>query len=280
MWKSRILLVTGLVSSIFCCALIQTAFLRYNKGKSAKGESNYFSSLARVQNAAMAPARIALVGSSITARLPDRSQNFDDVVNLGIDGGCALDGLQLLCDQVVVVTDVVVVEVNTLAVGLHSSSVSVSDQDFGKWFVWGAKFPLLSYQARPSSQSYMFAKNVLSHDSAPIAESWEIILKPEEFNQKNLLSLENLESTRVDQLCHWIEILQQRGLKVVMLQYPPASGQLSKEFVMAENIARRCSVPLYDLGKLQEELNISFTDSVHMTSASAIQVSQLLRQFF
>ena len=76
-----------LVLSLAACFGLQSLALHLVGGRTAKSESNFFSSIARIQTGAAEPvAEVFLVGSSLTGRFPSRSAEFPDVANLGCDG--------------------------------------------------------------------------------------------------------------------------------------------------------------------------------------------------
>lgn len=255
----------------------QFALIRKVDGRPGKGESNFFSSLARVQRACAAECEMALVGSSVTGRLPDRTAGIAGIANLGIDGGNGLDGLRAIEDGLVQVRRHVVIETNTLAVGLHAKDVQVSDGFDGLWFQLGKKFPLFSYSARPTSMIYLLARSRSSADAGaaatpPAAPS----LGPEVITRLPELPLPALEEGRVDRMCQGIETLKQRGILVTLVQYPPAANETSMEYRMAAAISARCQIPLWNLGRALPKDTYVLTDGIHLDARSAREVTELL----
>ena len=126
---------------------VHTFFIFGTTDPTLKGESNYFSTLARLQTAAdVKSPQIAFVGSSLTGRLPMASLDRK-AINLGCDGGSSLDSLLLLTSGSFSIPPVVVIEANVL----ESDSLSLHGITQSAWFRCGRRFPLVSAAYRPSS---------------------------------------------------------------------------------------------------------------------------------
>jgi hypothetical protein len=270
-WRYSAALVAGLVALV----LIQTKATRALEGSWVKGESNFFSSLARVQNAAAKPARVALVGSSITGRLPDRGSGFPGIVNVGIDGGSAIDGLRAINEGIVQVTDEVIIEINTLTVGLYAEGVKVSGSLRSPWFRAGLQYPPLSYRSRPTGMFYSWAR---SREGA--WESGQGNILRDGFSLPKLGTsgpqLGAVEEARVAQISDLLSEARSKGLKVTLVQYPPAITEESVQYGMAMAISERSGVPIWNLGKEIQSGTVEFTDAVHLAPGSASKVLNTL----
>lgn len=269
--------VAAFLIGLVVWGIAQMQAMRMLEGNWGKGESNFFSSLARVQNAAERPARVALVGSSITGRLPDRSSGFPEVVNVGIDGGSALDGLRAIDQGVIQVTDEVVIEINTLSVGLHAEGVQVAGSLSSPWFRAGLKFPAFAYRARPTGMFYSWARNrgtrPKPEDGGVLKEGFGLPAEPDRFQ---VPQFGPEEAARIDQISNLVLRAKSRGLKVTLVQYPPAKDEESVHFSMARVIAQRCKVPVWNLGDQIRPEAVEFTDAVHLTGGSAAEVLKVL----
>ena len=121
--------------------------------KVSKGESNYFSSLNRIQYAASEPNDIVLVGSSIIGRLPGRESGIADVGNLGIDGGSTLDGLRVFDEKSIICRKLLVCEMNTI-LSPNAGSKLLSKGVNGVMFDLGCNFNHFAVGSRPSFMAY------------------------------------------------------------------------------------------------------------------------------
>ena len=112
------------------CFGVQTIALRLVGGKTVKSESNYFSSIARIQNANReneVPPRVILLGSSMIARLGDRTASVPGVVNMGCDGGSAFITLRAIDRGELRAAPVIVVEANSLAIELQHRGKEIAE---------------------------------------------------------------------------------------------------------------------------------------------------------
>ena len=75
---------------------VQTLALRAVGGRTAKSESNFFSSVGRIQAGTTGKVDAMMLGSSITGRLPDKAQGYAGWANMGCDGGSAVVTLRAM----------------------------------------------------------------------------------------------------------------------------------------------------------------------------------------
>jgi hypothetical protein len=266
---------TALLAGLAALVMVQAKATRALDGTWGKGESNFFSSLARLQNAAAKPAKVALVGSSITGRLPDRGSGFPGIVNVGIDGGSSFDGLRAIDEGIIQVTDEVVIEINTLSVGLHAEGVQVAGSLNSPWFRAGLKCPTLSYGSRPTGLFYSWARNrgvtAQSVHGEILRDGFSL---PVRAPSRPKLGAE--EEARADQISNLVLAAKSKGLKVTLVQFPPAIAEESVPFAMGLAIAERCGVPIWNLGKEIQPGAVEFTDAVHLAPGSATKVLKTL----
>lgn len=85
-----------LAITLALCFAAQSLALHLSGGRTAKSESNFFSSIGRIQAGAQGKPEVMVLGSSITGRLPDRTQGFHGWANMGCDGGSAVDALRAM----------------------------------------------------------------------------------------------------------------------------------------------------------------------------------------
>jgi hypothetical protein len=143
------------------CFGAQTLALRLFGGKTVKSESNYFSSIARIQNGDREEARVLMLGSSMIARLADRTQPIPGVANLGCDGGSAVITLRAIARGELKAAPLIVVEANSLSFELEHRGKEIAESIGSDWFKLGTKVPNLSATARPTAFVYskLLARN-------------------------------------------------------------------------------------------------------------------------
>jgi hypothetical protein len=132
------------------CFGAQTLALRMVGGRTVKSESNYFSSIARLQTGNREKARVLMLGSSMTARLSDRTKPIPGIVNLGCDGGSAVITLRAIDRGDLKAAPLIIVEANMLAFELEHRGKEIAESIGSDWFKLGTKFPNLSATARPT----------------------------------------------------------------------------------------------------------------------------------
>ena len=146
--------LAGLLGMFAVCLGVQTLALRASGGKSLKSESNYFSSIARIQTETQGKPRIMLLGSSMTGRLGDRARHFDGVANLGCDGGSAVVTLRAMDRGILPTAPLLIVEANSLSFELEQRGKEIGAAIDSPWFQLGIKTPNLGATARPTAFAY------------------------------------------------------------------------------------------------------------------------------
>jgi len=144
-----------LALTLTACFGIQTLALHHVGGRTTKSESNFFSSIARIQTGAAEPvAKVFLAGSSLTGRFPSRTAEFPDVANLGCDGESAAVVMRAIDKGILPLPPVLVIEGNTLYREQTASESLVGTVMESQWFELGRNIPNLSATARPSAFAY------------------------------------------------------------------------------------------------------------------------------
>lgn len=244
---------------------------------SVKGESNYFSTLARLQTAARVETpQIAFVGSSLTGRFPMECLGRKGI-NLGCDGGSSLDSMLLLSSGSFKVPPHVVIEANVL----ESDSTSLRGIAEGGWFKLGVELPGFSAAYRPSSLFYRCLKQSVSHLDSGVnmrAAQWAAFReRPKVPVSKHEIKDASLaEYARITEL---VVALKKTGCRVMVVWIPNGRGrgELSQKQVgQAEQMAADCNVPFFDLRELDELKLVDYTDGVHLDERSAANVVQLI----
>lgn len=267
----------GAACSLVLCFGLQ-AFAYYGLGwKTGKGESNYFSTLARFQAAGHPAAEIAFVGSSITGRLPGREVGNANVANLGSDGGPALDGLRMLVAGTIALPRFLVIETNTLYGGVGYGESLMARSRHGPWFALGARCPLLGASARPTAMGYARLSRrprVLEGESFAVTQT--------QISSVEMSEVSKQEWQRFHDYADAITTLQKRGVRVILVQMPSGAMQGRDKQLIEWSIyemQKRYRIPYIDLQQQIPRTQLHFTDAVHLAPDSAARVMHTIRMF-
>jgi hypothetical protein len=256
--------------SLAACFAAQALALRASGGRFTKSESNFFSSIGRIQAGARETPEIMILGSSITGRLPDRANGFAGVANMGCDGGSAADTLRAIDDGLLPRALIIIVEANALQVALRGES-EIAMAMRGPWFRVGNAIPLLGADARPSAAFYspLLAKRTgsfgapdgedLGDDSAPIPPdpAWRDLDLPEN------------ESKLATELARRIANLRAKGSRVIVAWLPPPRANQEPPAAWIRMMIAESGAEWWDLGQHADPELVQLTDHVHMNAASA-----------
>ena len=259
----------ALVLGLVVCFGAQTLVLRLTGGRTTKSESNFFSSVARLQSGIRGTPRVMLLGSSITGRLPDRNRGFEGVGNLGCDGGSAAEILRAMDKGIIPRAPELIVEGNTLyrAVGAGETELAAA---LGKqWFRRGVAIPNLGAAARPSSVAYTLLMErkmgSASAGSAPVIPTRTrpvlVAGAPAQVSPAGNVLL--------DELTGILARLTAAGTKIIIVMLPPGAQAGTPNRVLPEELARRSGLPFWDLAAAIPPDSVRFTDGVHMDPPSA-----------
>ncbi len=262
------------------CFVAQSLALRGSGGRFTKSESNFFSSVGRIQAGTVGKPEVMLLGSSITGRLPDRAQGFAGFANMGCDGGSALDALRAMDAGILPVAPILVVEANTLSRAMESSFSEVGQAMGRPWFKIGMEVPAVSAYARPSAFFYslLLARRVGGYGDPDSGVSLEVKSLPGTIEAKEDLLLTSREDGLKDEVVAMISRLSARGGKVVFVWLPPgrADGSDIPDWIKA-TIAESGSL-WWDLGQEADNQLVTLTDGIHMAAPSAARTVISLRE--
>lgn len=260
-----------LALALAACFGLQSLALHLVGGRTTKSESNFFSSIARIQTGAAAPiVKIYLLGSSLTGRFPSRSEEFPDVANLGCDGESAAIVMRAIDKGTLPLPPVLVIEGNTLYRELDSGPGMVSSVIESQWFRLGRKVPNIGATARPSAFAYsillerkigntdMGEREMLPTDAIPA-------IPPASYTHP--LSRRGLEVIR--ELSEMAARFRSRGCHMLIVQLPPGAKPGAVNTRIPYEFSRESGIPLLDLSKDLPPGAVRYTDGVHMAPASA-----------
>lgn len=266
----------SLAVALGACFAAQSAVLRWTGGRTTKSESNFFSSIARVQSGMRGTPQVMLLGSSMTGRLPDRSRGFEGVANLGCDGGSAVETLRAMDAGTIPRPPEIIVEGNTLyrAVGAGETQISAA---LGKrWFRTGAEFPNLGAAGRPSSVAYtMLMERKMGRSDAATVQGFEVATRPAKV-EGNGGHFDAKEDALLEETAGILRKLVAAGSKVTIVMLPPGAEPGTPNRTLPEELARRAGVPFWDLAAAVPQDQVHFTDGVHMDPASAAATMRTL----
>ncbi len=253
-----------------CAALflLQGLALRMSGGSTIKSESNFYSSLARVQSGTQGQPDIMLLGSSLTGRFPDRSHGFAGVANIGCDGGSAADLLRAIDQGLLPATGVLVIEGNTFYRATGDPISEIHNALRSPWFRVGLQLPLLSAYARPAAFLYspLLARKI-GRAQGPAGPLLPVSSVPEVVSHPNHLSDE--ARTLVDEMAGIFQRLQSRNIRLLLVILPPGAEADSPNIRIPRELSRLSGVPLLDLTRNLPPDAVRYTDGVHMDPASA-----------
>lgn len=255
------------------CFGAQSLALRLAGGKTVKSESNYFSSLARIQNSVREAPEVVLLGSSMTGRIADRVEAVPGVANLGCDGGSAVVTLRAMDRGLLPTAPLVIVEANSLAFELEGRGREISAAMDGAWFRLGARVPVFGATARPTAFGYSWLMGRRA-GSAPVAmaEGLPVSSAPRVMDSQLVLPPE--AAALVDELCGIFARLEARGSRVWLVVLPP--GAVGIEAGLPQVLAAESGVAWWDLNDGLEDGAVGFTDGLHLDGPGAAMVLRSL----
>lgn len=252
------------------CFAAQTALLHWTGGRTTKSESNYFSSLARLQSGSRGEPRVMLLGSSITGRLPDRSRGFEGVANLGCDGGSAVEVLRAMDAGTIPRPPAMIVEGNTLYRAVGAKETELAQAMSKRSFRTGVDIPNLGAGGRPSAVAYTLLMERKMGSVDPLATMpLPVASRPASLAQAQGAEFTKAEDELLEELKAILQRLAAAGSKVSIVVLPPGADPASTQRTLPEELARRSGVPYWDLASAIGKDAVRYTDGVHMDPPSA-----------
>jgi hypothetical protein len=266
-----------LALTLAACFGIQSLALRAVGGKTNKSESNFFSSLARIQSGIRDHPEIMLLGSSMTGRLPDRNQGFPGVANLGCDGSSAVDTLRAMDEGKLPMAPVLIIEGNTLYRAVSGTRTEIARAIDSPWFKVGSQVRNLSATARPAAFAY---SNLMARKLGTANQDLQILKtksSPEILNGP-APALDEAEARLIHDLAAVIGRLQKRGSRFLITVIPPGGTSDSAYVRLPMALALEARVPYWNIHSELPQDFISYTDGLHMSPRSAAAIMKLLSE--
>lgn len=261
----------GMVFCLILCFLLQA--VAGHLAQSGKGESNYFSSMARLERA-VEPAQAMILGSSLTGRLPDRALGIAGWCNVGIDGGSAVDGLMALDEGLLPLPRLIVIEANSLSVSLSKRQSDLLEAIRSPWFRWKSRIPSLSAGSRPSSMCYAVLMGLKQQNAQMKLPAYQVstvpqLLSSEASSEPNVKSVSPEQRILMTEMSKLISRLKQRGCHLCIVWLPPARSKEQAAAGWIEQFAMDNQIPWWDLGRSVPAEQVFLTDGIHMRVDSA-----------
>ncbi len=249
---------------------LQSFALKQSGGRTAKSESNFFSSVGRIQAGAADGVKLMVLGSSITGRLPDRAQGVEGTANMGCDGGSAVDALRAMDAGILPVAPRLVIEANTLHLALEKKPSEIGSAMKRPWFKAGLQVPNLAAYARPSAFLYskLLERRIGGFDLKPGEDLGESG-KPQAVPAGQAVSLKPEEESLVAEIHGILDRLSRRGTQAMIVWLPPTRPSTSLPPPWILELARRSGIPYWDLSQQIQPGTVTLTDGVHMAAPSA-----------
>ena len=265
--------LAGLLGTFAVCLGAQTLALRSSGGKTVKSESNYFSSIARLQTESQGKPRIMMLGSSLTGRLGDRAQHFDGVANLGCDGGSAVVTLRAMDKGILPTAPLLIVEANSLAFELEGRGREIGEAITSHWFKVGIGTPSLGATARPAAFAYSWLM-ARSSGSAPNKglEYLPVTTRPAILDPASAPKLDPKETALADEVAAILGRLKKNGSEILLVMIPPGAEADSAQMRIPMAVAAKSGLRWWDLTDDLPIGSVSYSDGLHLDAASAQKV--------
>lgn len=262
------LIITITLTALFA---LQSFALHLSGGRTTKSESNFFSSLGRIQAGAQGKPEVMVLGSSITGRLPDRAQGYVGWANMGCDGGSAVDALRAMNEEILPIAPNLIIEANTLQLALDGKPTEIGQAMRRPWFKVGLSIPNLSAYARPAAFFYskLLTRKIGEFASAGSNSDLGATSKPRPVVAPPQATLTPREEKLNDEVTTILKRLQAGGTCSIIVWLPPARGGNSPPPPWILDMARRSGSPYWDLGQDAAPGTVTLTDGVHMAAPSA-----------
>lgn len=253
------------------CFGAQTVALRLCGGKTLKSESNYFSSVARIQTESLGKPRIMMLGSSMTGRLGDRAKHVDGVANLGCDGGSAVVTLRAMDENILPAAPMLVIEANTLSYELEHRGKDIGKAIASSWFQIGIRHSNLGATARPAAFAYSWLMTRKT-ETAASQEFLPITSKPTVLPPTAAPLLDATADALADEITGMLKRLEKRGSRILIVMLPPALDANSEQSKIAHAVAARSGIAWWDLTEGLPPGSVGFSDGLHLDAPSAQKV--------
>jgi hypothetical protein len=255
------------------CLAAQSLALKQCGGKTVKSESNYFSSIARIQTESQDKPQIMMLGSSMTGRLGDRAQHFEGVANLGCDGGSSVITLRAMDRGILPIAPILIVEANSLVFELEGRGKEIGKAIKSPWFRVGIKYSSLSATARPTAFAYSWLMARSSDGSSNFNTQFlPITTKPSILTNPALSSLSSKEEQLVTEVTEIFGRLSKKGSKILLVMLPPGNSADSAQMRIPLAVAVKSAVSWWDLNSELPTGSVGFSDGLHLDNASAQKV--------
>jgi hypothetical protein len=267
-----------LALTLAACVTAQALALRAVGGRTAKSESNFFSSIGRIQAGARGEPEAMVLGSSITGRLPDRAQGFSGWANMGCDGGNAIDTLRAIDAGILPTAPLLVIEANSLQLSLDQPQTEIGQAMRKPWFKVGMTLPALAAYARPAAFIYsrLLERRIGSFD-LPQGDDLGVAGMPAAVTAAAAIELTPEQSEMIADVRGILQRLRERGSRAVIVWLPPARPDGSPPPAWILELARQCGVPYWDLGQDAQPGTVILTDGVHMAAPSAARTMRSMQ---
>jgi hypothetical protein len=269
------------VLTLAACFAAQSLALHLSGGRTAKSESNFFSSLGRIQAGAQGKAEVMFLGSSITGRLPDRAQGFAGTANMGCDGGSAVDALRAMDAGILPAAPNLIIEGNTLQLAVEEKPTEIGQAMKRPWFQVGLHVPGLAAYARPAAFFYskLLARRIGGFDSGNSDEDLGVSSRPVMVTVSDSPALSERQNELIEEITGILGRLRSKGSQAMIVWLPPARGDQSPPPGWILEMARRSGVPYWDLGQEATPGTVTLTDGVHMAAPSAARTMRSMMKF-
>jgi len=262
------------ILTLAACFGVQALALQMSGGRTLKSESNFFSSVGRIQAGAHSKQDIMVLGSSITGRLPDVAQGFSGISNMGCDGGNGIDSLRAIDKGILPSARWIFVEANTLQLSLNPKRTEISRTMESQWFQYGIEHPLISAYARPAAFFYskLLSKKIGSYAASDADRGFGFNTLPSPAIAPQNADLTANQKALISETSEIITRLREKGSEVIFVWLPPARAD-DQQLPWILSMAADSQSYWWDLGQSVPKEEIKLTDGVHMDATSATRTT-------
>ena len=264
---------------IFAVALVLCSLWTIARSRLPKpelGETNYTANRLRIERFLETPApRCLIVGTSIAGRLlPSyfEGSNFENIVNLGLDGASPITGLLLALEQDYT-PRLILLEAHRLQNPIDSNDGQLLALSRGMDQHFHQHVTLTKAESRPTTVLYSFLKSRQGAGGAQLAANRQT---------NNVTEISKPGEKRDELLLDTIQALQARGSKVVLLRLPvgrenPADPKAEDYIDLS---AQQLGLPIIDLYRqsIGWENPVSYSDGLHLAPESARRLAKTLAE--
>ena len=217
-----------------------------------------------------------VAGSSMTGRLNEDAISATsglNVLNLGLDGCAALDGLTQV-ELRGLNPGVVVIEANSICLNSLSNSSSLHAASSGAMASVRKRLPSLRFRERPVDLFYSLLRSQ-TIDSLHTSSTQDLEMPHTLPSPQNATPISDAVIQRLTPFSSCLTKLKNSGSKITLVMLPDNGANREQEYGAVYWIQQKTGANFLDLKKKYDNA-MTYTDSVHLNGDSSLRISRLL----